>query len=87
VRVLEKRFAWRTHIRAKAAVEVQESPVTKSWWEAMDHQPNRRLSMIELRRRCAQASLTGGVIDTNPLAQFAPRFQDALHTQLPDPMP
>ena len=60
MRVLEKRFTWRTHTSAKAAVEVQESPVPKPWWGAMDHRPDHPLSVIELRRQRAQASLSGG---------------------------
>jgi hypothetical protein len=87
MRVLEKRFTWRTHTSAKAAVEVQESPVPKSWRGAMDHQPDHPLSVIELRRRRAQASLTEGEIDPTPFAWFVPWSRDVLHTQLPHPMP
>jgi pyridoxamine 5'-phosphate oxidase len=51
----------------------------------MAQQSNPNVSVIEFRRRCAQASLTESDVDPNPFRQFTQWFQDALRAELPQP--
>jgi pyridoxamine 5'-phosphate oxidase len=51
----------------------------------MEQQSNPSISVIEFRRRCAQASLTESDVDPNPFRQFTQWFQDALRAELPQP--
>ncbi|MGH8071574.1 MAG: pyridoxamine 5'-phosphate oxidase [Candidatus Entotheonellia bacterium] len=51
----------------------------------MEQQSNPSVSVIEFRRRCAQASLTESDVDPNPFTQFTQWFQDALQAELPQP--